>query len=376
MTKHFWIYTHNFTHSGAPLVMASIARELAAAGWREQLRVVSWGGLHDRRHSTLQHELALDGICYQIIDLQQKPPRISRGDRLLLNSLALPEAVIQQALRWLGNKQLDRLDWYCHEGNPEVFFSGRELHEKIVQALLTGRLQIRVPSAHTLNHYQKWLKYSESSLAVQIPKVEIPDALLCSAPRKFSELRLHLTGAVGAGQKGHLWFLNLVKEVLDVTPQNTPGFRNIYLQFVGIEEGMYAALARVVCLRASNLLGDYFSWKGQCSKEKCLSIMSSCNLSVNCSLSETFSLVSAESMALGQPVLRNRTGGWNEQLISGKTGFDLGMQVPAPNATHVNLLQSMRDMNQFTDDDFVKLSQAASSHAKRFRHIKYCDWLD
>ena len=58
MAATFWLYSHNFTHSGAPLVLAVIARELAAAGWREQLRIVSWGGLHDRRHSTLQHQLA------------------------------------------------------------------------------------------------------------------------------------------------------------------------------------------------------------------------------------------------------------------------------------------------------------------------------
>ena len=75
MTKHFWIYTHNFTHSGAPLVMASIARQLAALGWRDRLRVVSWGGLHDRRHSTLQSELSAEGIHCSVLDHDQSPPK-------------------------------------------------------------------------------------------------------------------------------------------------------------------------------------------------------------------------------------------------------------------------------------------------------------
>jgi hypothetical protein len=37
----FWLYSHNFTHTGAPLVLAAIARELASEGWRQQLRLLS-----------------------------------------------------------------------------------------------------------------------------------------------------------------------------------------------------------------------------------------------------------------------------------------------------------------------------------------------
>ena len=68
MAATFWLYSHDFTHSGAPLVLAAIARELAASGLREQLRIVSWGGLHDQRHSTLQHQLAFEGIDCQVLN--------------------------------------------------------------------------------------------------------------------------------------------------------------------------------------------------------------------------------------------------------------------------------------------------------------------
>ena len=117
----FWLYTHNFTHSGAPLVLAAIARELAAAGLCEQLRIVSWGGLHDHRHSILQHQLTAEGIGCQVLDPSSPPPRIKSGDRLLLNTVALPDPVIQQALAWLAEGKLQRLDWYAHEGDPQIW---------------------------------------------------------------------------------------------------------------------------------------------------------------------------------------------------------------------------------------------------------------
>ena len=66
MAATFWLYSHNFTHSGAPLVLAAIARELGVSGWRKQLRVISWGGLHDRRYSSLHKELLDEGIFSRI----------------------------------------------------------------------------------------------------------------------------------------------------------------------------------------------------------------------------------------------------------------------------------------------------------------------
>ena len=54
-TNTFWIFTHNFTNTGAPLVLADIVRELAAKGLQKQMKLISWGGKHDRRHSTLHH---------------------------------------------------------------------------------------------------------------------------------------------------------------------------------------------------------------------------------------------------------------------------------------------------------------------------------
>ena len=103
--------------------------------------------------------------------------------------------------------------------------------------------------------------------------------------------------------------------------------------------------------------------------------MSYSNLSVICSISETFSLVCAEAMALGQPILRNRTGGWHEQLIVGETGFDLGRPEVSPSSANVNLLHLLRQKESIPDAKLSALSRYAVKQSNSFQHINVTEWL-
>ena len=375
MAATFWLYSHNFTHSGAPLVLAAIARELADSGWRKQLRVISWGGLHDRRHSSLHKELLHEGIFCDVLEPSQPTPRLHKGDRLLLNSLALPDHVIRQALEWLDQKKLSRLYWYAHESSPEVFFLQEDWPKRLNQFLRNGSIQLRVPSLHTLNVYRKWLDFDGESLAVQNPILRILPHLDLKSNNDFSEIKLQLTGAVGAGQKGHLWLLKLLETVLIQAPISTSGLRSLSLQFIGIETGAYAALAREVCRKASELLGDRFSWAEQGSRDQTLACMAKSNVAISCSSAETFSLVSLEAMALGQPILRNQTGGWHEQLTEGKNGFDLGPPSPLIIPSQVALIQRMRDPSLISQSMFEQMSECSASHSKQLMSQSMISWL-
>ena len=375
MTKNFWIYTHNFTHSGAPLVMASIARQLAELGWRDRLRVVSWGGLHDRRHSTLQSELRAEGIHCRVLDHDQSPPKPHSGDQLLLNSLVLPEHVIQQALDWKSQHRLSRLDWYAHEGDPAVCLPGLMWPDQLRAALQAGDLQLRVPSVHTLAAYQRWLNYSDDALAVLWPELNVPQDLWGASAGDFQELRLQLTAAVGSGHKGHLWLLQLLAAALQDCPQDTPGMRPVRLRFIGVEQGSYAALARHVCQQGELLLGDSFAWVPAQERHLALQAMAESNIAVSCSLSETFSLVMAEAMALGQPLLRTRTGGWQEQLVDAEGGFDLGEVSAHPQPEQIALLQRLRDPQCVPDAVLQAMRAKAQQQAVRFSSANYGAWL-
>ena len=92
-------------------------------------------------------------------------------------------------------------------------------------------------------------------------------------------------------------------------------------------------------------------------------------------LEETFSLVSVEAMAMGQPLLRNRTGGWSEQLDHGVNGFDLGLPGPDVRQEHVDLFHRLRDPDILSNQHLMKMSHAARAKAQMFRSLTYSDWL-
>ena len=124
------------------------------------------------------------------------------------------------------------------------------------------------------------------------------------------------------------------------------------------------------------LLGDKFSWAEQGSRDQALACMSKSNFAVSCSYSETFSLVSLEAMALGQPILRNRTGGWHEQLTEGKNGFDLGPPSPLVTPSQVALIQRMRDPSLISQSMFEQMSECSLAHSKQLMSQSMISWLE
>jgi glycosyltransferase involved in cell wall biosynthesis len=103
--------------------------------------------------------------------------------------------------------------------------------------------------------------------------------------------------------------------------------------------------------------------------------MGQANLAVICSRQETFSMVAVEAMALGQPLLRNRSGGWHEQLIEGVTGFDLGETGPDPHPDQLQLLQRLRNPTVTSEAQLQTMAQAARDRAKQLSDSNYIHWL-
>ena len=167
----FWIYTHNFTNTGAPLVLADIVRELAEKGMRKQLRLISWGGKHDQRHSKLHMELTQEGFSCEILELGQLPPKPKENDRILLNSLAVPEDVVNLAQSWLEQGLISRLDWFAHEANPRIWLPHAAQKQRLKLLLENENMHLRVPSQLILKCYQHWLDYFGKNLERQIPKL-------------------------------------------------------------------------------------------------------------------------------------------------------------------------------------------------------------
>jgi hypothetical protein len=375
MAGLFWIYSHNFTHTGAPLVMAAIAKELAANGWRRRLRLLSWGGHHDRVHTQLRRELQKSGLHCQVLEANQIPPTPNRDDRVLLNSVVLPQTVLEQSFSWLEQGKIQRLDWYAHEASPDQLLRGNQWPKRLQPLLNAAVLQMRVPSQHCLATYQQWLEYNGNSLAIQHPQLELigPDGALMEQPLpSFQQLKLQLTGMAGDGNKGHCWLLRLIQQSVC---QQAPGLRPLTLQFIGLESDSHALLDRELRFWGQALLGENFSWTPHGNRNQALAAMGQANLAVICSRQETFSMVAVEAMALGQPLLRNRSGGWHEQLIEGVTGFDLGETGPDPHPDQLQLLQRLRNPAVTSEAQLQTMAQAARAKAATFAGSHYASWL-
>ena len=375
MAGNFWLYSHNFTSTGAPLVLAAIAKELAANGWQQRLRLISWGGHHDRVHTQLRRELQAKGLSCSVLEPNQLPPTPKPQDRVLLNSLSLPLVVLNQAFNWLEQSKVQRLDLYAHEAAPNQLLTCEQWPQRLQKLLLAGVLQLRVPSLHCLGTYQHWLDYRGSALAVQHPQLELigPQGPLLEQPLPtFNSLRLQLTGMAGNGNKGHSWLLRVVQQLLCL---EKPGLRPLELQFIGLESDSHALLDRELRFWGHALLGDRFSWVPHGSRRDALLAMGHANVAVICSRQETFSIVAVEAMALGQPLLRNRSGGWQEQLEAEINGFDLGEPGPDPLPDQVQLLQRLRDPKLISAAQLESLSIKARNRAQQLTKSDYSDWL-
>ena len=375
----FWIFTHNFTNTGAPLVLADIVRELAENGMQSQIQLISWGGKHDQRHSKLHKELSQEGFSCKILELGELPTKPKVNDRILLNSLAVPEDVANLAQTWLEEGQISRLDWFAHEANPETWLPRCDQVKRLKSLLENKNFYLMVPSQLILENYRSWLGYFGDRLCCQTPKLCLNKKIQSyfdSPTPSFDTLHFQITAMAGAGQKGHLWLLRVLEQVLTATADaQGRHLRPIELSFIGLEQGPYAAFTREVIRRGQSLLGDSFDWTYHGCKSDALDAMAKANLSVSCSLEETFSLVSVEAMALGQPLLRSQTGGFSEQLEDGVNGFDLGLPGPDVRQEQVDLFHRLRDPEVFSNERLTQMSHAARAKAEKFCSVTYSDWL-
>ena len=206
--------------------------------------------------------------------------------------MALPEDVANLAQTWLEQGKISRLDWFAHEANPKIWLPRPDQSKRLKSLLENKNIFSQSSFSFILDRYQSWLGYSVTSSAVRLLSfVLIGFQVLFDSPRpSFDKLHFQLTAMAGAGQKGHLWLLQVLEQGLAHPDAQQKHLRPIELSFIGLEEGPYAAFTREVIRRGQALLGDSFHWTYHGSKSDALAAMAKANLSVSCSLEETFSL--------------------------------------------------------------------------------------
>jgi glycosyltransferase involved in cell wall biosynthesis len=110
--------------------------------------------------------------------------------------------------------------------------------------------------------------------------------------------------------KGHEYFIQAARKVTDAMPQT---------RFVAIGEIDQGIAKRLQDLVRQMSLQDRFSFLG--FREDVPDILSDLDLFVLSSVSEGFSLATIEAMAVGKPVIVTRSGGPQEIIEDGRTGY-------------------------------------------------------
>ena len=80
-------------------------------------------------------------------------------------------------------------------------------------------------------------------------------------------------------------------------------------------------------------------------------------------------------MAMGLPLLSIKNGGYEEQLIDGATGFDLGPPSSEIRPEQMQLINRLRDPEKMPEAKLLEMVASAQSQAKQFLKISYGDWL-
>ena len=99
------------------------------------------------------------------------------------------------------------------------------------------------------------------------------------------------------------------------------------------------------------------------------------NTAFSGSLTEIFSLAMAKAMAIRQPLLRTRTGGWNKQLLDTETRFDLGELSAPPQPAQIALTPHLRDPRCVPGAGLQGTRVKAQQQASRFRSSLHGAWL-
>jgi glycosyltransferase involved in cell wall biosynthesis len=130
-----------------------------------------------------------------------------------------------------------------------------------------------------------------------------------------------ISGSGADGIRGQLLAVAALKQFLNDCYEPNPGaYRDFSLHLVGIGTDYVSQQIRSI---GSVALGSRLAIHPPVSHAEALAVTRTCNAVICCSLDEAFGLYVAEGMAMGHVVLRNETGGFEEQLDEGVNGFTI-----------------------------------------------------
>ncbi len=289
---------------------------------------------------------------------------VQPDDFVLMNTVALYVNYRTYVYWLLETGRLKRAVWFIHEDNPKLQFNNKREIARIKALVAKNLIQIYVPSIQTADDYNRF--FETSTIKPVLLKVDVPKALTKQRTAKdFKTISFVTSGSPWDGRKGQFLLVNGLLYFEKYLRSTKATYRPYDLHLLALGDDY---ISKQLITIGKAFWGDKCKTYEKIPREAALAITHACNLTVCTSLNETFALFVAEGMAMGHPIIRNKTSGWQEQIQDSKNGFifdDLNLRELAEK------IEAVLNTNTLSNEQLAKMGQVSQNIIAKHAHASY-----
>ncbi len=372
-SKKYYFFSHPIDHTGAPLVLLDVIDDYLNQVDKKDINIVYPGGDKSLLYRVSKMNILTDkmvlGIGSRIIHQQLG---IKRDDFVLLNTVAIYPNYRDYVFGLLEKGKLNKAVWFIHEDIPEIRFDDKGLIARIKRLIQQDLIDIYVPSQQTADAYNNF--FDTHIVKVMTLRVTVPIKFEVDKCRNdLNKLQFVISGTPSDGRKGQLLAISAFSKFMnDFYNNNQEKYRDFSLQLIAIGKKGDDYISTQIRSIGSGLLGNKIHYYPKVNKYEAMRITSECNVTICCSLNETFALFVAEGMLMGHILLRNTSSGCEEQIVDGKNGIIIDEQDISQFSKAIELL-----LNKSTSESTLKaMSSTSRKIASRFKSSNYYEQLN
>jgi glycosyltransferase involved in cell wall biosynthesis len=364
--------SNTFSNSGAPLVLAEIVEEMARSSRFGTLRLLAPSAMPDLAERLTQAGVMLEPAANLGVALSRFQLALERRDFVLMNTAAVNRDYTRVVFSSLAEGRLDHAYWFLHENvgqltNISAEFASSEYLATLRELVKQGRLTIAVPSVKVKAQYDALLE--SSAVRVVWPRVTVADRYRRPrSPSDYASLRFVIVGHAD-GRKRQELAVTAFQELLRRWVDPARGrYREFTLSLIGLRD---TQVVRELIRFGESVLGARLTVYPVVTPDEVLELTYGCNASICCALYEGFPLYVAEGMAMGHVLIRNDSGGREEQLEDGVNGYAISDDV----GEFAAVLERLLNRESTTDSDLWRMGDASRRRIEPYRHTSYLEQL-
>ncbi len=324
--RKFVFISNHMNNTGAPVVLMQIIREYAKAYGAKNIQVVapfvSPDLLRELREMGVKVDKSAAALGSRLIKLQLD---LRKDDFVLINTIAVYDQYLDFIFRELKSGALREAFWFIHEDPAQIPVINNDFLRKdniatIRKLAKQKKLRLVAPSVRTRNEYRKI--FSTSQFANIPLLVDVPAKYKKTRPASdFDKVRFFISGYAADGRKGQLIAISALYDFVSrYYAKNPKAYRDFSLTLISIGDDYISQQIRWI---GESLLGKRIELHPMMPRNSALRSAAKCNVTICCSLNETFGLYVAEGMQMGHVILRNNSAGIDEQLKEGVNGYKI-----------------------------------------------------